>query len=172
MALAFDASDKFGYDKPAGEPCRHLDAEFRCTIHDKRGDLGFAGCAGYDCLGAGQRVTQMVFGGASWRNRPDLKPRMQHAFRVMREVHKMIDLLILAGKLPLDTQQSADREELLSSLSPAEDWTEDSLLAFERGPIPKQVSHYLSRLDTAAAEMLKRRDCKLPNRSTKTGTGG
>ena len=42
MALAFDASDKFGYDKPAGEPCRHLDVEFRCTIHDKRGDLGFA----------------------------------------------------------------------------------------------------------------------------------
>ena len=154
MALAFDASEKFGYDKPAGVACRHLDQDFRCNIHDRRDALGFAGCAGYDCLGAGNRVTRSVFSGASWRDRPELKSRMQNAFRAMRQVHRLLDLLLLTQKLPLSASQADERENLLAALEPGGGWSEAGLSEFENGPVPKAVADYLSRLDKAAEQML------------------
>lgn len=157
MALAFDASEKFGFDKPAGVACRYLDRDFRCSIHDRRDALGFGGCAGYDCLGAGNRVTQSVFSGASWRDRPELKSRMQNAFRAMRQVHRLLDLLVLAQKLPLNPSQAEERENLLAALEPVGGWSETSLSGFENGPVPDAVAHYLTRLDRAAEQMLARR---------------
>ena len=58
VALAFDRSALFAEHKPAGAACRYLNAADRCAIHANRAEHGFAGCAGYDCLGAGQLVTQ------------------------------------------------------------------------------------------------------------------
>ncbi|HLT10710.1 MAG TPA: pentapeptide repeat-containing protein, partial [Micromonosporaceae bacterium] len=52
----FSASSEFAIDKPAGSPCPNLGPDFRCRIHDMLRARGFAGCATYDCFGAGQRV--------------------------------------------------------------------------------------------------------------------
>ncbi len=73
VALAFDRSPLFAYDKPAGEPCANLSATGRCAIHTERAAKGFAGCEAYDCLGAGQAVTQgQARRGRSWRDDPAL----------------------------------------------------------------------------------------------------
>ncbi len=74
VAVAFDRSELFGFDKAADAPCRNLDGAHGCTIHDHLAASGFRGCAAYDCYGAGQAVTQEMFGGRSWRDEPALLP--------------------------------------------------------------------------------------------------
>ena len=58
----------FPRDKPAHQPCNHLDGSARCTIHAERAARGFGACGGFDCHGAGQWITQQLFAGASWRD--------------------------------------------------------------------------------------------------------
>ncbi len=101
VGLAFDRSALFGFDKPAGEPCRHLGDQGRCRIHAERDARGFGGCIAYDCLGAGQYVTQQLFGGRSWRDDPALLEPMLEAFAAVREVHELVCILREAAALPL-----------------------------------------------------------------------
>ena len=90
VAPAFSASADFALDKPAGMPCPNLQADFRCGIHARLRPAGFAGCVAYDCFGAGQRVTQEVFGGGDWRHDPALAPRMFAVFGVVRQLHELL----------------------------------------------------------------------------------
>jgi hypothetical protein len=71
----------FPEDKPAGRPCAQLDSAGRCAIHAERAAHGFIACAQFDCHGAGQWVTQRLFGGASWRDSPELLQDMAEAYR-------------------------------------------------------------------------------------------
>jgi hypothetical protein len=113
--LAFDRSALFAFDKPAGVPCPHLDRH-RCGIHRDREHAGFGGCARYDCHGAGQRVTQELFQGRSWRDHPDLTGPMLEAFLAMREAHEWLWLLEAAAALPLDPDQRRERLRLQDAL--------------------------------------------------------
>jgi len=100
VAPAFSASADFAIDKPAGQPCPNMQADFRCGIHASLRDFGFAGCAAYDCFGAGQRVSQELFAGADWRAHPDIAPGMFAAFSVMRPLHELLWYLAEARTLP------------------------------------------------------------------------
>ena len=71
----------FRSDKPAETPCAHLDEQHRCSIHALRQVYGFPACAGFDCHGAGQWITQNLFGGARWTDSPDVAARMFNAYR-------------------------------------------------------------------------------------------
>jgi hypothetical protein len=71
----------FPFDKPAATPCVHLDAPHRCSIHATRRNHGFVACESFDCFGAGQWVTQRLFGGAKWTDSPDIARRMFAAYR-------------------------------------------------------------------------------------------
>jgi hypothetical protein len=161
VSLAFDRSSQFAFDKPAGSPCRHLTPSHRCAIHADLKSRGFSGCAQYDCLGAGQRVTRDLFDGRSWQTEPSLAGPMFHAFRALREVHELLELLQAASKLPLDAEQSARREELLGELEPIEGWSLEALLAFERGSVPRAVHAFLGRLRGAAHELEQRRRLRI-----------
>jgi hypothetical protein len=59
----------------------HLNEVHRCTIYAKRRTLGYPACEGFDCFGAGQWVTQRLFGGAEWTDSPELASRMFAAYR-------------------------------------------------------------------------------------------
>lgn len=71
----------FRIDKPAETPCAHLDEQHRCSIHALRREHGFPACEGFDCHGAGQWITQSLFGGARWTDSPELAARMFTAYR-------------------------------------------------------------------------------------------
>jgi uncharacterized protein YjbI with pentapeptide repeats len=90
VALPFARSADFAIDKPAGTPCRHLGSDFACSIHKRLTTSGFAGCAVYDCFGAGQRIAQGTFGGRDWRAHPELGAPMFAAFRTMRHLHELL----------------------------------------------------------------------------------
>lgn len=90
VAPAFVRSADFAIDKPAGQPCPNLGHDFRCGIHDQLRGRGFPGCAAFDCLGAGQQVTQVTFGGRDWRGHPEQAKQMFDVFGVMRQLHELL----------------------------------------------------------------------------------
>jgi hypothetical protein len=71
----------FRVDKPAETPCTHLNGIHRCSIHAVRQIHGYAACEDFDCFGAGQWITQRLFGGALWTDSPDLARQMFAAYR-------------------------------------------------------------------------------------------
>jgi uncharacterized protein YjbI with pentapeptide repeats len=89
VAPGFTASAEFAITKPPGQPCPNLQGDFRCGVHDQLRPLGFAGCTTFDCFGAGQQVTQVTFGGRSWRGDPGLAQAQFASFAVMRQLHEM-----------------------------------------------------------------------------------
>ncbi|MEU7283232.1 pentapeptide repeat-containing protein [Streptomyces sp. NPDC045431] len=126
VALPFTASADFAVGKSAGTPCANLRDDFRCGIHTRLRDEGFPGCTVYDCFGAGQKVSQVTFGGRDWRRNPDTAQAMFTAFPVVRQLHELLRYLteVLALKparaLHGEIRRVLDDTERLTLLSPDE----------------------------------------------------
>lgn len=105
VAPPFAASADFAIDKAPGKPCPNLQSDFRCGIHERLRPSGFAGCTVYDCFGAGQKLAQLTFAGADWRQQPAQAERMFALLPVMRQLHEMLwyleEALTLAPARPL-----------------------------------------------------------------------
>ncbi len=101
VAPGFAASAEFAISKPAGRPCPKLLASFGCSIHERLRPAGFAGCASFDCFGAGQHLAQGTFGGRDWRSHPELAEQQFAAFAVLRPLHELLWYLRAALSLPL-----------------------------------------------------------------------
>jgi uncharacterized protein YjbI with pentapeptide repeats len=87
---AFFASADFAITKDAGQPCPNLKPDFRCGIHTRLRESGFRGCTVYDCFGAGQKVSQVTFGGEHWRSGPVVAMQMFEVFPIMRDLHELL----------------------------------------------------------------------------------
>lgn len=131
-ASAFSRSADFAFDKPMGVPCRNLLDDFSCGIHATLRKDGMTGCSSFDCFGAGQKVTQLTFGGRSWRDDPARAPAMFRVFRAMLDLHEILWYLALARQAP---QASA----LWPEIDEAAHWIEE---------LTRQPSETLESLDT------------------------
>ncbi|MEV7388832.1 pentapeptide repeat-containing protein [Streptomyces sp. NPDC091215] len=127
VALPFTASADFAVTKPAGTPCRNLGGDHRCGIHTELRQRGFGGCTVYDCFGAGQRVSQVTFGGQDWRTgSKEHARRMLDVFPVVRQLHELLwyltEALGLAAARPVHTElgELLERTEELTLGSPDE----------------------------------------------------
>jgi uncharacterized protein YjbI with pentapeptide repeats len=127
VALPFSASTDFAIDKAAGRPCPNLRTDHRCGIHARLRDKGFTGCTVYDCFGAGQKVSQVTFGGLDWRTGPpEQARRMFDVFPVVRQLHELLwyltEALTLPAARPLapDLRRSLEATEKLTLLAPEE----------------------------------------------------
>ncbi|KAA0955422.1 pentapeptide repeat-containing protein [Sporosarcina sp. ANT_H38] len=89
-ALNIVASSDFPINKPAGTPCVNLQSDYGCQIHSNLRKRGFKGCTVFDCLGAGQVVSQVTFKGQSWRDNPEIGTKMFQVFPIMQQIHEMI----------------------------------------------------------------------------------
>lgn len=89
-ALPFAASADFAIDKAAGQPCSNLQSDFRCGVHRDLRKLGFKGCTVYDCFGAGQQISQVTFGGRTWREQPESAHKMFQVFPTMWQLHELL----------------------------------------------------------------------------------
>lgn len=124
VALAFARSADFALDKPAGDPCVHLEPDDRCSIHPHLSERGFRGCTVFDCFGAGQQVTQHLFGGGTWRGDAATGGAMLAVFPVVRALHELLWLLDEAQSIPAASPIRADLQaayaatEGLTLLSP------------------------------------------------------
>lgn len=115
-ALGFSRSPDFALDKPAGTPCRNLAADFSCSIHDRLRPRGFRGCTVFDCFGAGQRVSQELFGGKSWAEEPGTRDEMFAAFTAARQLQEMLWYLIEARNRTFDPDAADQAAELMSTI--------------------------------------------------------
>jgi hypothetical protein len=115
VAPAFDADQGFGYDKPAGEPCRHLQADHRCAIHSSLATHGYPSCAAFDCFGAGQRVTQQ-FGNSHWRDSAEVSSRMFQSYSRMRTLHELLALATLAQQHADNAATARRLQEILAGI--------------------------------------------------------
>jgi hypothetical protein len=89
VLLPFRAASGFGIDKPGGTPCPHLASDDRCRTHATLREDGWTGCSVFECFGAGQQVSQVTYGGVSWRERDNLA-EMAAVLSVMRLLHEML----------------------------------------------------------------------------------
>ncbi|GAA1880234.1 pentapeptide repeat-containing protein [Lapillicoccus jejuensis] len=90
VALPFERAGGFPDDKPAGLPCRFLAVDHACRVHDSLLDRGYRGCVAYECFGAGQQVSQVIFRGRSWRDEPSTAASMFAVFPVARALHEVL----------------------------------------------------------------------------------
>lgn len=102
---AFDVDQGFGYDKAAHTSCINLKEDFRCAVHGDLATCGFTGCVIYDCHGAGQWVTQVLFNGANWRDTPEIAKAMFTAFSRQTVLHELMLLLTTAMRYTPDPVQ-------------------------------------------------------------------
>ncbi|MFI6769645.1 pentapeptide repeat-containing protein [Streptomyces sp. NPDC050355] len=120
VALPFAASADFALDKEAGRPCPNLQTDFRCGVHTDLRERGFSGCTVFDCFGAGQKVSQVTFGGRDWRQAPGTARQMFDVFPVMRQLHELLwylaEALTLRAARPLhaDLRAALEKTERLT----------------------------------------------------------
>jgi hypothetical protein len=147
---AFAASADFAIGKPAGSPCPNLLADDRCGIHDQLRERGFPGCVVFDCLGAGQRLTQDTFGGRSWRDDPATARAMAATFPVMRQLTELLwhlteaRALAPAGELRTAVAELLDRTTEHAAASP------DALAALDVGALRRTAGELLGRVSAQA----------------------
>lgn len=105
-ALPFSRSRDFGADKPAGTPCANLDvgAGFGCRIHDRLRADGWAGCAVFECFGAGQLVTSGMFAGRTWADDDVDAAQVFAAFEALRAIHEVRYYCRVLADHPVDAQ--------------------------------------------------------------------
>jgi uncharacterized protein YjbI with pentapeptide repeats len=145
VAPAFSASADFAINKPAGHACPHLQPDFRCGIHTRLREQGFRGCTVYDCFGAGQRVSQLTFGGQDWRRAPETARQMFGVFPIMRDLHELLwylsEALMLQRARPLrvELRLALEETEGLSHNSP------DALLELDLEAHRRDVNALLLR---------------------------
>jgi uncharacterized protein YjbI with pentapeptide repeats len=124
VALPFAASADFAIDKDAGQPCQNLQSDFRCGVHNSLRQLGFRGCTVYDCFGAGQKISQVTFGGHDWRQAPGSAKQMFELFPIMRQLHELLwylaETLTLQPALSIhgELRLALDEMEHLTHLGP------------------------------------------------------
>lgn len=101
----------------------------------------------YDCTGAGQRVTQELFAGASWRDDPSLIAPMMEGFRLMRRLQEALQMLALAAELPLSPASATECAALRLRLSdPVEGWSLPALHKLEAERVFDAVTTFLKSL--------------------------
>jgi hypothetical protein len=146
VSLPFDRSEWFSFDKPADVPCRHLQPSHGCGIHERLAERGHAGCAHYDCYGAGQRVTRELLQGRSWRSSPELARAAFAAFRQLKHIHELRLLLHEASALELGAEQAQRRDRLLAQLEPEPDFDAERLAWLDVAALEEQVYKLLREL--------------------------
>lgn len=140
-ATAFDASEDFACDKPAGVRCGNLRRDGRCAIHGELAARGFAGCAIYDCHGAGPRVTRAFAGRGD-----EAAAERDAAFLVLRVVHELVWLLDEAARLC--PAESAVAGEVASQLA--------ALEAIAAGPVARLAAVDVAAHEASARAVLRR----------------
>ncbi|MGW7431690.1 pentapeptide repeat-containing protein [Streptomyces sp. NPDC054861] len=143
VALPFARSADFAVDKASGDPCRNLGDDFRCGIHTRLRPSGFSGCTVYDCFGAGQKVSQVTFGGVSWREAPETAGQMYEVFPVMRQLHELLRYLTEVLARPAARPLHAEARSLLARVEGLTEGSADALEKLDVAGVRAEVNPLL-----------------------------
>ncbi|WP_171169113.1 pentapeptide repeat-containing protein [Streptomyces sp. I05A-00742] len=145
VALPFAVSADFAISKDAGKPCPNLREDFACGTHTTLRKKGFSGCTVYDCFGAGQKVSQVTFGGRSWREEPGTARAMFDVFPVVRQLHELLWYLAEALRLPQALPVHRDVRRVLGKIEKLTESTPETLLGLDVPALRQEVNVLLLR---------------------------
>ncbi|MGM1049763.1 MAG: pentapeptide repeat-containing protein [Bacillota bacterium] len=171
VALPYAASSDFATDKDAGQPCRNLQADFRCGVHDSLRQLGFRGCTVYDCFGAGQQVSQVTYRGQDWRQAPESAKQMFEVFPIMRQLHELIWYLSEALTLESASQIHADLRLALNETTRLTYLSPDSIIELDVAAHRADVNVLLLRTSELVRDEARRKHKGPPVRQKAQGRG-
>lgn len=150
VLLPFSADAGFGVDKPGGTPCLNLADDDRCRIHATLREDGWPGCTVFECFGAGQQVSQVTYGGVSWREGGN-RGEMAAVLSVMRLLHESLTHLLEARERGTASAQPwIDRLTELVTAAP------DALLALDIQELLDDVRTVLAECSSAAGAVRRR----------------
>lgn len=118
--------DGFPENKAAGVPCKYLEKDFRCRIHDSLKDRGLKGCIAYDCFGAGQKATEIFHSRGEWNENPGISTEMFRVFHGIFQLHQMkwflLEALALADaeETKEEIRKLIQENEVITGLAPEE----------------------------------------------------
>ncbi|WP_411082225.1 pentapeptide repeat-containing protein [Streptomyces sp. cmx-18-6] len=150
VALPFARSSDFAADKAAGAPCGNLQEDFGCGIHERLRERGYSGCTVFDCFGAGQKVSQVTFGGRSWREEPESARTMYEVFPVVRQLHELLRYAAEALDLPAAKPVHRDLRRAYDRLDALTRDTAETLLAVDVPALRAEVNAHLLRASELA----------------------
>lgn len=157
---SFKAAGGFPVDKPVGTPCLHLSPDFGCGIHADLAGRGFTGCVSYDCVGAGQRISQEAGPGGDWRTRPRDAQTMFQALPALRELHLWLWHLVEAAHRG---EPGSVHDQVISLLHQAESLTGVPARGLSWGDVDRlgrdvsvTLREFSAELRTRAGEQLRR----------------
>lgn len=130
-ALNIVASSDFAINKPAGSPCPNLRDNYSCHIHSHLRETGFKGCTVFDCLGAGQQVSQVTFQGQDWRQSREHADKMFRVFPIMEQLYEMIAYVAEALSYQVDHELSKQLQAELELLQQTTELDANALLALD-----------------------------------------
>ncbi len=130
-ALNIVASSDFAINKPAGSPCPNLRDNYSCHIHSQLRETGFKGCTVFDCLGAGQQVSQVTFQGQDWRQSREHADKMFRVFPIMEQLYEMIAYVAEALSYQVDHELSKQLQAELELLQQTTELDANALLALD-----------------------------------------
>jgi len=159
VAPAFLASTDFAIDKPAGQACPNLRPDFGCGIHTRLRQQGFGGCTAYGCFGAGQKVSQVTFGGQHWRGAPRTAQQMFKVFAVMRDLHELLWYVSEALRLQGARRLHGELSLALEATGRLTDHSPDALLELDVAAHRRDVNDLLAGASKLVrAEVRHRKD--------------
>ncbi|MCW2637133.1 MAG: pentapeptide repeat-containing protein [Blastococcus sp.] len=155
VAPAFAASADFAIDKPAGRPCPNLRDDFRCGIHAVLRPSGFPGCEVFDCFGAGQQLTQVTFGGRTWRETPGLAAAQFALLPVMRQLQELLWYLAEALTLPAAAELHEEVGRLQRRTEELTRERPEELAALDIGGYSREAGELLGQVSSLARRGLR-----------------
>lgn len=145
-ALYYAKSEGFPKDKEVGVPCDYLAEDFKCSVHNQLKEKGLHGCMAYECLGAGQKVSQITYEGKNWRQNPKKAKEMFDVFLIMHQLHEFLWYLTEAL---YRTEDKRLKGEIINLRQETEDMTKglpNELLKVEITVHRMKVNHFLMKV--------------------------
>lgn len=159
-ALFFSKIDGFPEDKIAGKPCNKLQKDYRCKIHMELEKCKMKGCIGYDCFGAGQQVTQVIYKGNTWQNSQEQSKEIFDVFVMVFQLYQIRYYLteamtvIPAKDLWSDIQNLIVENEFMCNSSP------DSIINIDIENYRNKVNIILKQVCVSVKKCFKHSDEK------------
>ncbi|MHC1722817.1 MAG: pentapeptide repeat-containing protein [Aminipila sp.] len=142
-ALYYTKMDGFPEDKAAGKPCGNLKNDFKCSIHNNLVEYKLKGCMAYDCFGAGQKVTQEIYGGRNWKKNPEDADQMFQVFLIIYQLHQMLWYLIQADRINTDNIMENEINNLIEENDRMAQISPEEIIKLDLGLYKNRVNRVL-----------------------------
>lgn len=157
VALCFSKLDGFPEDKAAGQPCKYLEQNHMCSMHNSLKNKGLNGCVSYDCFGAGQKVLQDTHRGDNWQENKQLSEEIFHSFSAMRQLYEMLWYLLEAKTHNKTLKMSEQIDRLLKETIGATLLNSANLKQFDLNGLRERIRPVLKEISEEVRSWYRQR---------------